>query len=368
MNVANQKGKFVLKKPEIALNVDLIRTVAIVLVILLHASIEAVPDLDIMSSEGVQLWWASNVYNSIARSCVPLFIMLTGALLLQASKTDEPMRVFFKKRWNRIGLPVIFWGAVYLAWDFTIRGQPLTLTSFLQDLLAGPYIHFWYVYVLVGLYLITPLVRVFVSYAEWKLARYFFFIWFIGTGVAPLLTLSESIRAQATWFSDNVFILTGLVGYFILGAYIDKLRMHKSVLYLGLILSTVWTIIGTYALINKLGEFYGQFFFSASSFSVIAASISLFIILATFSKQKIQERYLFGRRALRVISENTLPIYLFHVIVLETLQGGFLGIKISVTNLNPFLEIPLVTLITLLICLAIIIPLKKIPYIKKLLG
>ena len=69
-----------------ALPVDLIRTVAIILVILLHASIEPNPTLDFMSPQGVQLWWASNVYNSIARTAVPLFVMLTGALLLQPNK------------------------------------------------------------------------------------------------------------------------------------------------------------------------------------------------------------------------------------------------------------------------------------------
>src|SRR5450756_1517432 len=113
MQIVNSKSYSIkskmLKEPElypknegIALPVDLIRTVAIILVILLHAAIEPNPNLNIMSPEGVQLWWTSNVYDSIARTAVPLFVMLTGALLLQPSKADEPLRVFFKKRWNRI--------------------------------------------------------------------------------------------------------------------------------------------------------------------------------------------------------------------------------------------------------------------------
>jgi len=63
-----------------------------------------------------------------------------------------------------------------------------------------------------------------------------------------------------------------------------------------------------------------------------------------------------------------LPIYLFHLIVLETFQKGYLGLKISVTNINPIIEIPLVTAVTLLICLAIIVPLKKLPYVKRIIG
>jgi surface polysaccharide O-acyltransferase-like enzyme len=135
-----------------------------------------------------------------------------------------------------------------------------------------------------------------------------------------------------------------------------------------LILSSAWTIIGTYFLISTLGEQYSQFFLDASSFSVIIASVSLFLILTSIPTQKIEIRFPTGNRVLKLISENTLPIYLFHLIVLETLQKGYLGLKISVTNINPIIEIPLVTTVTLLICLAIIVPLKKIPYVKRIIG
>jgi surface polysaccharide O-acyltransferase-like enzyme len=363
-----------LKEPElpkhegIALPVDLIRTVAIILVILLHASIEPNPNINFMSPEGVQLWWASNVYDSISRTAVPLFIMLTGALLLQPTKKDEPLRVFFKKRWNRIGIPLLFWGAIFFVWDFTVKGQALTIVSVLQGVLAGPYVHFWYFYILIGLYLITPLLRVVVAYAEWKVIRYFLLIWFVGTGIISLLTLNGNISAQAVWFRDAVFLLTGFIGFYILGAYVAKLQFRPSLLYIGLILSTVWTVISTYLLIGNLGESYGQFFLNSTSFSVIIASVTLFLILATIPNQTIQTNFPLVNRALKVISENTLPIYLFHIIILETLQKGYLGLKISVTTLNPIVEIPLVTAVTLLICLAIIVPLKKIPYVKKILG
>jgi len=351
------------------LPVDLIRTVAIILVILLHAAIEPPsPNLDIMSPQGVQLWWTSNIYNSIARTAVPLFIMLTGALLLQPNKADEPIRVFFKKRWNRIGIPILFWGAIFFAWDFLVKGQALTLTFVLQGVLAGPYVHFWYVYILVGLYLITPLIRVIVAHADWRIIRYFLIIWFVGTGIIPLFTLYVSISPQTVWLRDSVFLLTGLVGYFILGAYVAKLRLRSSILYLGLILSTVWTIIGTYFLAGTLGKNYSQFFLDASSFSVIIASVTLFLLLAAIPNQTIENRFPRGNKLLKAISQNTLPIYLFHIIILETLQKGYLGIKISVTTLNPIIEIPIVTAVTLILCLAIIVPLKKLPYLKRIIG
>jgi surface polysaccharide O-acyltransferase-like enzyme len=356
------------KNEGIDLPVDLIRTVAIILVILLHASIEAVPNIDIMSPQGVQLWWTSNVYNSISRTAVPLFVMLTGALLLQPNKANEPLRVFFKKRWNRIGIPVLFWGAIFFAWDTLVKGQLLTPIYFVQGLLAGPYVHFWYLYILIGLYFVTPLVRVIVAHADWKIIKYFLIIWFVGTGIIPLLTLYVSISPQTVWFKQNVFLLSGLLGYFILGAYVAKLHLRTSILSLMLILSSVFTIFGTYFLIATLGEQYSQFFLDASSFSVIIASVTLFLILASIPYQSIERKIPRSSKVLQLISQNTLPIYLFHIIVLETLQRGYLGFQISVTNLNPIIEIPLITIVTLLICLAIIILIKKIPYVKTIIG
>jgi hypothetical protein len=52
------------------------------------------------------------------------------------------------------------------------------------------------------------------------------------------------------------------------------------------------------------------------------------------------------------------------VMVLESLQKGYLGFKISMNTLNPIVEIPLITMVTLFICFLIVFILKKIPVLK----
>ena len=54
--------------------------------------------------------------------------------------------------------------------------------------------------------------------------------------------------------------------------------------------------------------------------------------------------------------------------VLEAFQKGFFGFTISVNTLNPAIEIPLITGLTLFVCLGIVLPLKKIPFVQKLIG
>jgi len=316
-----------------------------------------------MSPEGVVLWWTTNIYNSLARPAVPLFVMLSGALLLQPAKLEEPLSVFFKKRLNRIGVPFLFWGAAYFAWRVFVHGETLTANTILEGVLTGPYFHFWFFYLLVGLYLLTPVLRVLVAYIKRRTFNFLLMLWFLGTAIVPILSLFTDYR-----LNSNVFILTGWLGYFLMGAYSLKTRVRSEVLYATLGLGLVWTTIGTYIIVGTIGERQSQFFYDAYSFSMIGVSVALFLILSTVSVERVEKRFPRGSRLLSLISQNTIPIYLFHIMILEALQNGFLGFQISLATMNPVLEIPLITAVTLLICLTIIYPLKKVPFVKRIIG
>jgi len=346
-----------------SLPVDLIRTFAILLVIMLHAATEPITIANQMSPEGVTLWWTTNIYDSLARPAVPLFVMLSGALLLQPAKLGESLSVFFKKRLNRIALPFLFWGVAYFAWRFFVHCEPLTVNSIVQGVLTGPYVHFWFLYLLVGLYLITPVLRVVVAYVDRKTFSFLLILWFFGTAIAPVLGLLSAYR-----LNSNVFIVTGWVGYFLIGAYLLKVRVRPAVLSALLVLGLTWTAIGTYLVVGTIGERVSQFFYDASSFSMIGASVALFLLLAAVPSNMLEERFPRGSRVLRLISQNTIPIYLFHMMVLEALQRGFFGFQISLSTMNPVLEVPLIAVVTLLICLGVICPLKRMPVVKKLIG
>jgi surface polysaccharide O-acyltransferase-like enzyme len=295
--------------------------------------------------------------------------MVTGFLLLQPSKTNEPLRVFFKKRWAKIGIPVLFWAGIYLAWRAFIYGNVINLTVIVQSLFAGPYEQFWFIYLLIGLYLLTPIIRVVVAHADWKLIKYFLAIWFISAGVMPLLGFVSAISSDAGWFNQTVlsfFNQTGMVGYFILGAFVYKFHVRKSILILTFILSSAFTIFGTYFLVLQLGGNYLTYFYQYPMFNVILASVSLFLLFAVLPAQKIKIRLPTANKVIQVIGSNTLGIFLVQFIVLETLQKGYLMLKINVVVLNPIVSIPLVSAATLFICVAIIVPLKKIPYVRRI--
>src|SRR3546814_10576210 len=76
-------------------------------------------------------WWASNFYDSLTRSCVPVFLMISGVLLLGKQET---LAVFFRKRFARILPPLLFWSLFYMSWN-TWRGRSEEHTSELQSLM-----------------------------------------------------------------------------------------------------------------------------------------------------------------------------------------------------------------------------------------
>jgi surface polysaccharide O-acyltransferase-like enzyme len=348
-----------------AIPVDLTRTFAIVGVILLHAANEAIAP-QVMNQAEIYRWWAVNIYQTLGRTGVPLFVMLTGELLLQPSKI-ESLGAFFKKRWARIGLPFLFWGAIYLLWDYFADNISLTSSFIAQSIMSGPYYQFWYLYMLLGLYLFTPILRVVVAHVDRDTFKYFLVVWFIVAFLAPIPGLFGAYHIDS-----NLLTIPGWVGYFLLGVFLLSLKVKRSTVLTLMTFGFVLTVVGTYAIAATVGGPKTYFFQDYFSPTTLLTSVMLFLLLnnpktsADATKIVAQPK---SNWLVRQISKSTLAIFLFHVIVLETLQRGYLwGFTISGKTLNSIIEVPLITLVTLFICLAIILPLQKIPVIKRLVG
>ncbi len=377
------KGKKLDQERGLSVPVDLIRTIAIIGVILLHAANDLTSQQ--MNQFEIIRWGTVNIYQTLGRTGVPLFVMLTGALLLQPNKLEESIGVFFKKRLTRIALPFLFWGAFFFAWDFLvdhqINSQSITSTSIIQGILGGPYFHFWYLYMLLGLYLLTPILRIIVAHAKRNLIQYLLVIWFLGTAIVPLLGLFGPYQLNSFVFTFPLY-----AGYFILGTYLLSVKMKRKTLVILMSIGFALTAIGTYAIAATVGGGETYFFQEYISPTMILASVMLFLLLNTIQappltgngsaqkgimqKEATQKKIgnSNGKKLLGLISENTLPIFLFHIIILECLWRGYFGFTLNGNTVNSIIGVPLATVITLFICLAIIVPLKKVPVLKRLLG
>ena len=110
------------------------------------------------------------------------------------------------------------------------------------------------------------------------------------------------------------------------------------------------------------------FFFDYLSANVIVASVTMFLLLSKLTADWSKNTHPFVTSVVNAIGKNTLPIYMFHLIIMETLQRGYLGFKLSLKVMNPIIGIPVITVVTLFITLGLVLLMKKVPVLRKLIG
>ena len=101
---------------------DNARIAAILAVVILHSAVSGVVDTDL----GSGYWWAGNLYSAFSRWCVPVFVMISGALLLSPAR-QESLGTFYRKRMSRVLWPFLFWSAFFLGWTLVkgiAKGKP----------------------------------------------------------------------------------------------------------------------------------------------------------------------------------------------------------------------------------------------------
>ncbi len=275
--------------------IDLIRALAAFLVILAHVE---------YSGPGSSL--VGIFYYALTRVAVPLFFMVSGFLLLSR---NESYLEFFRKRLLKVFVPFIIWSVIYLVWKGENLDQPLfsMLKSYLVRIVRGPREnHLWFFYELFGLYLFTPILRVYVQKASIKDLLYFCGLWFLLT---PLANLMQEFTPIQIGF--EYYFLNGYIGYFIFGYLTAKLqfdRSHKLIALAVFFVQLVVTVTAIY--LSRNDGIKTQYFEDYLSVNVVLMSCSLFIALIQL---RVSD---FIYRIVLPLSRASFGIYLAHVIVM----------------------------------------------------
>ena len=230
---------------------DVIRCVAMIMVIGVHCidpfyispTMRAIPEYT---------HWAA-IYGSLLRPSVPLFVMMTGLLLLPVKK--QPLGKFYKKRIYRVLFPFLIWSVLYsmFPWVTGVLGLPKeiigdffcytqgqesqSLIDSLKDVAMIPFNfshkenHMWYIYLLIGLYLYMPFFSAWIENADRKTKRAFLLIWIISVFIRYLkeyvanclFERSGYVFGTDTWNEFGLFYyFAGFNGYLLLGHYVKK--------------------------------------------------------------------------------------------------------------------------------------------------
>lgn len=179
--------------------------------------------------------------------CVPIFLLISGYLFLNPERTLT-YPVMIKKYCRRIALAILLFGVPYAASElvvaertFRIRMIPEALK---MTLMGHTWSHMWYLYLILFLYLITPLLKkVLRVLPVWGVGTVMAVI-FLGSSVAPFLNKVLDVNSIPVLPDGGVYFLYYLCGYFFAVREVceDKgrnvwLTAAVAVLALGMILS-----------------------------------------------------------------------------------------------------------------------------------
>ena len=329
MNLSNQKNQHIVW-------LDVVRFIAMFTVVCCHCTdpYNFYPGTAPNIGE-IKLWGA--IYGSVLRPCVPLFVMITGALLLPVRGDTS---TFYKKRIPRVFYPFLIWSVLYnlFPWItgllglnpqiildfFPYAGEEVMQQSFsvsLKYILMIPFnfsilaVHMWYIYLLIGLYLYLPVFSAWVEKASERAKLMFLLAW----GVTLLLPyyyqfVSNYLWGTCSWNSFGMlYAFAGFNGYLLLGHYLKNLEWSlKKTLAIGIPMFAVGyavTFLG-FRHITALPEYTDEMlelFFTYCSLNVVMMTIPVFMLA---KKVKVNSERMI--KALANLTVCGFGIYMIH--------------------------------------------------------
>ena len=266
--------------------IDSIRIFAFVCIVFLHT---------LNRQFGVDVWMGGYAIISIG---VNLFIMISGYLLLD--KTEEAI-VFFKKRILNILPLFLVFNIIYIYFGKIpimpiLKGKAISAS------------HFWYIYMILGLYLLTPWLQKVLKYAE-KETLFVVFLWFLCNILNPYLRYFNLAEIP---FSN--FPLTGFIGYYILGYFVkkydNKVKRTSFILIIVIYaLGFLLSFLSTKYVLAVTGKRVSDFF-DKNSLGTFIMTISFFVFWCKFNFSKRD-------RIIKIVADSTYFAFLVHLIVLH---------------------------------------------------
>ena len=281
-------------------------------------------------------WQFAVSYNAITRWAVPIFMMISGALLVSASSPFQPA-LYFKKRVSKVLVPFVAWSLFYCTITWWQHGGE-SIASWLElisELTHKPaWYHLWFFYDFIPLCIVAPLLALLLKRLSAEQIKSLLAAWLV-------LTVLHWFKLDG-WFRQNLLLYSG---YLLLGWYLHQhdCRAYFKPLLLAGITMLVLNVAGTLYL-SELQQRYSVFFMGYKSFNTVVIAVALFLAAKMYSHRLLRLKPLITN-----VASYSLGIYLIHPLLLlpiRRLENGVYG-----WFGNNLLAIAMISVITLLLSL-----------------
>ena len=368
--------------------IDWIRVVACLMVMLVHASENfygadssgLAGNVSMLANEANR-FWVSFYDGFVSRAAVPLF-MIVSAFLLVPMKPGQTMTSFYKHRFGRILPPFVFFLLLYtflpLLWGGMTWEQSLAdlkLLPFNFPSMAG---HLWFMYPLISLYIIIPVVSPWLEKAPAKDERIFLGFFIFTTFIPWFRLITPELWGECFWNNFSAFwYCSGYLGYLVLAHYI---RVHldwdrRKRLTIGTLCFLVgaaftgWSfwLKGTPGVVIQTPEIEWSWPFCTPN--VLMQTFGLFLMFSCIGMNKEAAVSAAGKESfVSRLARLTFGMYLVHMFFLAPIATWIIGGDVANPTIPVAIAIPSIAILSY-ICSAVLVKLVSLlPGSKYLVG
>ena len=344
---------------------DLVRVIAIFAVIVVHTSGTLYRVTAPVTSFN---WQVSNVYSTMGKFSICIFMMVSGLLFLNPKKNIE-IKSLYRKNILRIVSAFIFWSLAYALFGLWVKigtngFSGSYIHDFFIDVVNGNY-HMWFCYMIIGIYMIVPFLRLICS--DEKLMKYFLILSIIMASIIPVVQLLPDAVSQPLGIvvgQLRVTLVMGWVGIFVLGYYLSYCNITRKAeitSYVLGILSLVFTIIVNGVMSVRNGQSYEPLY-DLTNINILLTAIAVFIYFRLHvSKVDFSER---SKKFILLLSECSFGVYFIHVFMIIMFQQYALAQKLY----NAVIAVPVLSAGVFILSTIAIYIFRKIPFARDYLS
>ena len=339
------------------IGLDLLKIVSAFMIAVIHASSGVFNNHEL----GSLVWKEGLVLNAATRFAVPVFLMISGALLLgRKISLDKAIRKAIIA-----GIALFVWSFAFILtkkilWN---DGNVIhdTLMIFFNKRVSG---HLWYGYLLIWIYLFSPILNIMYESLSNKMRIYFIILGLLIPSAVDSVIYYFSLDVQILQNSFFIYMNHGYISVLFIGRMIYENKEKIPVILGGIssVIGLVLTILLTEGISRRLGVSTHTFFSELEIGNVMYA----FGIMLLGCKLSWKGDNTFIKKIIIKVSELAMGIYFSHALVMWLIGDtiSFRGITFKIDNSVP--ECLLFVVIIFVTTIIMIAPLANIPYLKKL--
>lgn len=333
---------------------ELLRIIACFFVIVNHTN----SGIFLSRTPESKLWWISLAYFFACKTAVPVFVMISGALLL--GKTDDSRKHL--SRILRIVAVILVFSFLYYARSMYMAGRPVNLLEYFKIIYQRHITNaYWYLYLYLGILLTLPFWQILSVHMKRREFRLLIVISVVIMGGAPVLIHYVPGLAFSYMFTEpffSVYIGMLFLGYY-LERYVEKKKRYallSAVIFLGGVAAEVCL---TYREYRAGAE--NMLFLEDRTFLNISVTAAALFYLARYLGDIVKAEWFWN--AVVGVGGCSFGIYLFSDLFVSLYEKFYYDLSVRMNSMAAVLIYEILVFVS---ALAVTVALKKIPYVKKI--